>query len=95
MDAEYIAACETTKESIWPKKFYTDLEVVPDMDKPLTLYCDNSGAVKNPKNLEATKGASTLRGNITSSEKMYIEETSTWSRLLRKIIWQTRSRRHY
>ena len=24
-------------------------EVVPDMDKPLVLYCDNSGAVANSK----------------------------------------------
>ena len=49
MEAEYIAACEATKESIWLKKFYTDLEVVPNMEKPLVLYCDNSGAVENSK----------------------------------------------
>ena len=30
-------------------KFYTDLEVVPDMDKPFFLYCDNIGAVANSK----------------------------------------------
>ena len=26
-----------------------DLEVVPDMDKPVTLYCDNSGELENLK----------------------------------------------
>ena len=26
-----------------------DLEVVPNLDKPITLYCDNSGAVANSK----------------------------------------------
>ena len=31
------------------RKFYTDLEVVPYMDKPLLMYCDNSGAVANSK----------------------------------------------
>ena len=49
MEAEYVAACEAAKEAIWLRKFLTDLEVVPDMDKPLTLYCDNSGAVANSK----------------------------------------------
>ena len=49
MEAEYIAACEVAKESVWLKKFYTDLEVVPNMEKPLVLYCDNSGAVENSK----------------------------------------------
>ena len=47
MEAEYIAACEAATESVWLKKFYTDLEVVPNMEKPLVLYCDNSGAVTN------------------------------------------------
>ena len=49
MEAEYIAACEVAKESVWLKKFYTDLEVVTNMEKPLVLYCDNSGAVANSK----------------------------------------------
>ena len=49
MEAEYIAACEAAKESVWLKNFYTDLEVVPNMEKPLVLYCDNSGAVANSK----------------------------------------------
>ena len=49
MEAEYIAACEAAKEAVWLKKFFADLEVVPDIDKPLVLYCDNSGAVANSK----------------------------------------------
>ena len=40
MEAEYIAACKAAKEAVWLRKFFTDLEVVPDMDKPLVLYCD-------------------------------------------------------
>ena len=27
----------------------SDLEVVPNIDKPITLYCDNSGVVANSK----------------------------------------------
>ena len=49
MEAEYIVACEVDKESVWLKKFYTDLEVVPNMEKTLVLYYDNSGAVANSK----------------------------------------------
>ena len=49
MEAEYITACEAAKESVWLKKLYTDLEVVPNMEKPLVLYCDNNGAVANSK----------------------------------------------
>ena len=49
MEAEYVAACEAAKEAVWLRKFLRDLEVVPDTDRPLTLYCDNSGAVANSK----------------------------------------------
>ena len=49
MEAEYIAASEAAKEAVWLKNFLSDLEVVPGMNKPVTLYCDNSGAVANSK----------------------------------------------
>ena len=49
MKAEYIAACEATKELVWLKKFYTDLEEIQNMEKTLVLYSDNSGAVANSK----------------------------------------------
>ncbi|TYK02840.1 gag/pol protein [Cucumis melo var. makuwa] len=49
MEAEYVAACEVAKEAVWLRKFLHDLEVVPNMNLPITLYCDNSGAVANSK----------------------------------------------
>ena len=49
MEAEYIADSEAAKEAVWLKSFLSDLKVVPGMDKPITLYCDNSGAVANSK----------------------------------------------
>ena len=49
MEVEYIAACEAAKESVWLKKFYTDLKVVPNLEKPLVLYYENSGAMANSK----------------------------------------------
>ncbi|TYK16841.1 gag/pol protein [Cucumis melo var. makuwa] len=47
--SEYVAACEAAKEAVWLRKFLIDLEVVPNMSKPITLYCDNSGAVANSR----------------------------------------------
>ena len=55
MEAEYVAACEAAKESVWLRKFLTDLEVVPNMHLPVTLYCDNSGAVANSKERRSHK----------------------------------------
>ena len=49
METEYIAASEAAKESVWLKKFYNNLEVIPNVDKPLTLFCDNNGVVANSK----------------------------------------------
>ncbi|KAA0061332.1 gag/pol protein [Cucumis melo var. makuwa] len=47
MEAKYVAACEVVKETVWLRKFLTDLEIVPNMHLPITLYCDNSGVVAN------------------------------------------------
>ncbi|TYK14919.1 putative gag-pol polyprotein [Cucumis melo var. makuwa] len=55
-EAEYVAACEEAKEAVWLKKFLTDLEVVPNMHLPITLYCDNSGAVANLRERRSQKG---------------------------------------
>ena len=49
MKAEYIATSKAAKEAVWLKNFLSDLEVVPDMDKAITLYCDNSRAVAHSK----------------------------------------------
>ena len=49
MEAEYIATLEAAKEIVWLKKFYSDLGVIPEMDKLLVLFCDNTGAIANSK----------------------------------------------
>ena len=48
-EAEYVTASEAGKETIWLKKFLMDLQVIPSADRPITLYCDNSGAVAQSK----------------------------------------------
>ncbi|KAK0585925.1 hypothetical protein LWI29_036357 [Acer saccharum] len=47
MVAEYVAACEAAKGAVWLRQFLIDLEVVPNANKQITIYCDNSGAVAN------------------------------------------------
>ena len=58
MEAEYVAACEATKEAVWLKKLLSDLGVVRKEQVPITLFCDNSGAIaqsKDPRNYKKGK----------------------------------------
>jgi hypothetical protein len=48
-EAEYVAASEAAKEAVWIKKFVTELGVVPSILDPVTLYCDNNGAIAQSK----------------------------------------------
>ena len=53
MEVEYVAACETAKDAVWLKKFLSNLGVVRMEQVPITLFCDNNGAVaqsKDPRN---------------------------------------------
>ena len=49
IEAEYIAVSEAAKEAVWMKKFITELGVVPEIESPVPLYCDNTGAVAQAK----------------------------------------------
>ena len=46
-EAKYIVASEAAKEAVWICKFIQELEVVSSIKSPITIYCDNSGAVAN------------------------------------------------
>ena len=53
MEAEYVVACESAKEVVWLKKFLFDLGVMRMEQVPITLFCNNSGAIaqsKDPRN---------------------------------------------
>ena len=57
-EAEYIVASDAAKEGVWLKKFITDLGVVPDSEEPISLYCDNNGAIaqaKEPRSHQKSK----------------------------------------
>ena len=49
IEVEYVAACEVAKEVVWLKKFLSDLGVMRMEQVPITLFCDNSGAVAESK----------------------------------------------
>ncbi|KAI3780227.1 hypothetical protein L2E82_10198 [Cichorium intybus] len=44
-ESEYIAASEASKEAAWLKNFIGDLGVVPSIQEPVELFCDNEGVV--------------------------------------------------
>ena len=45
METEYVATCEAAKGVVWLKKFLPDLGVIRMKQVPITLFCDNSGAI--------------------------------------------------
>ena len=49
MKTEYVVASEAAKEAVLLRNFLLDLGVVPLMQLPITLYCDNSRAVAKSK----------------------------------------------
>ena len=57
-EAEYIAASEASKEGYWIKKFITKLGVVPSVEDPMEVYCDNSAVVaqaREPRSHQKSK----------------------------------------
>ncbi|XP_071739787.1 secreted RxLR effector protein 161-like [Rutidosis leptorrhynchoides] len=44
-ESEYIAASEAAQEAVWIRKFISGLGVVPSIENPMDMYCDNTGAI--------------------------------------------------
>ena len=55
-ESEYIAASEAGQEAMWIKKFISDLGVVPSIDGPLPIYCDNSAAITLAREPRSQRG---------------------------------------
>ncbi|GKD67176.1 retrovirus-related pol polyprotein from transposon TNT 1-94 [Tanacetum coccineum] len=69
-DAEYIAAFDASKEVVWIQKFISGLGVVPTIEEPKNMYCDNTGAIAIAKDHGVTKGARHFRVKVH-----YLRET--------------------
>ncbi|GJV74787.1 retrotransposon protein, putative, ty1-copia subclass [Tanacetum coccineum] len=44
-EAEYIAASVATMDAVWIRKFISGLGIVPTINKPIKMFCDNSAAL--------------------------------------------------
>ncbi|GKD77666.1 hypothetical protein Tco_1340287 [Tanacetum coccineum] len=63
-DAKYIAAFDASKEAVWIRKFIYGLGVVPTVEEPKNMYCDNTGSIAIAKDHEVTKGARHFRAKV-------------------------------
>ncbi|GKC94251.1 retrotransposon protein, putative, ty1-copia subclass, partial [Tanacetum coccineum] len=63
-EAEYIAAFDASKEAVWVRKFISGLGVVPTIEKPINMYCDNTGAITITNESGITKGARHFRAKV-------------------------------
>ncbi|GJT81540.1 retrotransposon protein, putative, ty1-copia subclass [Tanacetum coccineum] len=41
-EAEYIVAYDASKEAVWVRKFISGLGIVPTIEEPINMYCDNT-----------------------------------------------------
>ncbi|GJW34174.1 putative ribonuclease H-like domain-containing protein [Tanacetum coccineum] len=63
-EAEYIAAYDASKEAVWVRKFISGLGVVPTIEEPINMYCDNTGAITIANESGITKGARHFRAKV-------------------------------
>ncbi|GJT33165.1 retrotransposon protein, putative, ty1-copia subclass [Tanacetum coccineum] len=56
-DAKYIAAFDASKEVVWIQKLIYGLDIVPIIEEPITMYCDDTRAIAIAKDHGVNKGA--------------------------------------
>nr|GEZ28808.1 retrotransposon protein, putative, Ty1-copia subclass [Tanacetum cinerariifolium] len=64
IEAEYIAAFDASKEAVWVRKFVSGLGVVSTIEEPISMYCDNTGAIATANESGITKGARHFRAKV-------------------------------
>nr|GEZ76814.1 hypothetical protein [Tanacetum cinerariifolium] len=57
VEAKYIAAFDASKEAVWVRKFISGLSVVPTIEEPISMYCDNTRTIAIANESGITKGA--------------------------------------
>ncbi|GJS78863.1 hypothetical protein Tco_0728744 [Tanacetum coccineum] len=62
--AEYIATYDASKETVWVRKFISGLGVVPTIENPINMYCDNTRAIAIANESGITKGARHFRAKV-------------------------------
>ncbi|GJW25636.1 retrotransposon protein, putative, ty1-copia subclass [Tanacetum coccineum] len=56
-EAEYIAASEAGMEAVWIRKFISGLGILPTINEPIKMFCDNSAALYFANEPGVQKGA--------------------------------------
>nr|GEV46080.1 retrotransposon protein, putative, Ty1-copia subclass [Tanacetum cinerariifolium] len=82
MEPEYIAAVEIAMEAIWIRKFIYGLGVVSNNDRPMDMYCDNTGAITIADEPGVQKGSKHFDENITLFEKLFKKSVELFSKHL-------------
>nr|GEX08442.1 retrotransposon protein, putative, Ty1-copia subclass [Tanacetum cinerariifolium] len=63
-EAGYIAAFNASKEAVWVRKFISGMSVVPTIEEPISMYCDNTGAIAIANESGITKGVRHFRAKV-------------------------------
>ncbi|GJT42439.1 retrotransposon protein, putative, ty1-copia subclass [Tanacetum coccineum] len=64
VEAEYIAAYDASKEAVWVRKFIYRLGIVPTIEEPINMYCDNTRAITIANESGITKGSRHFRAKV-------------------------------
>nr|GFA01115.1 retrovirus-related Pol polyprotein from transposon TNT 1-94 [Tanacetum cinerariifolium] len=72
--AEYIAAFDASKEVVWVRKFIFGLRVVPIIEEPISMYCDNTGAIDIANESGITKEAKYIAAFDASKEAVWVRK---------------------
>ncbi|GJV10758.1 hypothetical protein Tco_1352299 [Tanacetum coccineum] len=57
IEAEYIAASKAVMEAVWIRKFISRLGIVPTINEPIKMFCDNLAALHFANELRVQRGA--------------------------------------
>nr|GEW55971.1 retrotransposon protein, putative, Ty1-copia subclass [Tanacetum cinerariifolium] len=63
-EAEHVTAFYASKEAVWVRKFISGLGVVPTIEEPISMYCDNTGAIVVANESGITKGVRHFRVKV-------------------------------
>ncbi|GKD68416.1 hypothetical protein Tco_1322506 [Tanacetum coccineum] len=63
-EAKYIIVYDASKEVVWVRKFIYGLFIVPTIEEPINMYCDNTGAITIANESGINKGAINFHAKV-------------------------------
>ncbi|GKE84471.1 hypothetical protein Tco_1558213 [Tanacetum coccineum] len=91
-ETEYIAASKAAMEAVWIRKFISGLGIVPTINEPIRMFCDNSDALYFANEPKVQRGARHYHRRYH-----YVRESIALGeiRFLKVTIWLIHLRRLY